>query len=108
LLAPLDELSRCRAGRHRLASYLRWEHCAVVEVCANAVSEIPTALSAPEPAVEVRSQLAELEPASAGLASNQVVQAIREQERALIGAQSSGMSAAPVRQAATRDDERRN
>src|SRR5262245_40393727 len=102
LLAPLDEVSRCRAGRHRPALYLRWEHSAAVEVCANAASEIPTALRAPERAVEVRSKLAEVEVASAGLASgNQMVSAIREQERALIGAQSSGMSAAPVRQTAT-------
>jgi len=79
LLAPLDELSRCRAGRRRPASYLRWEHCAAVEVCANAVGEISTTLRTPEPAVEVCSQLAEVEAAGAGLAlGNQVVQAIRE------------------------------
>src|SRR5262245_12245632 len=102
LLAPLDEVSRCPAGRHRPASYLRWEHCAGVEVCANAVSEIPTALRAPEPAVKVSSQLAKVEAAGAGLASGDiVVRAIREQERALIGAQSSGTSAAPVGEAAT-------
>jgi len=102
LLAPLDEVSRCRAGGGRPASYLRWEQCTAVEVCANAVSEIPTALRAPEAAVKVCGQLAEVEAPGAVLAlGNQVVQAIREQERALIGAQSSGMSAAPVGQAAT-------
>jgi hypothetical protein len=102
LLAALDELSRRRVGRHRPAVYLRWEHRAAIEVCANAVGEIPTTLRAPEPAVEVRSKLAEMQAAVAGLASgNQMVSAIREQERALIGAQSSGTSAAPVGQAAT-------
>src|SRR5262249_39125383 len=79
LLAPLDEVSRCGAGRHRPASYLYWEHCAAVEVCANAVSEIPTTLRTPEPAVEVRSKLAEVEVAGAVLASgNQMVSAIGE------------------------------